>query len=147
MILVLSWLGSEYRGLHGDCEISFLGLPINTSLSDWPIRDSLVSKLKGLCDKVGSLQITSSQKLTVYNRAIVQRLTWLLSLSDLPVSFIERQLKPVATKYLKKWSGLARTADTSRLYLSKRLQGLHCCSLSTTFKKLPSLKTSTTNSI
>ena len=40
------------------------------------------------------------------------------------MSFVKDQLQPIQTKYLKKWSGLARAADPSVLYKSRENAGL-----------------------
>ena len=46
-----------------------------------------------------------------------------LGISDLPISWVTECLEATTTRFLKKWSGLARPADPSRLYLPKRNGG------------------------
>ena len=45
------------------------------------------------------------QKLKIFKVSICPRLTWDLSISDLPVSWLQNNLQPIATRYLK--SGVA----------------------------------------
>ena len=44
-------------------------------------------------------------------------------------------MEAMATKFLKKWIGLARSTDTSRLYLPKSEGGLELPAISTLYKK------------
>ena len=90
------------------------------------IKETLLSKLRCLLERVDLVPLGSAQ-ISIFNRVLSQRLTWLLFLHDL--SWVERELEPIATSYLKKWSGLAKAADPSRLYLRKSEQGLQGVSL------------------
>ena len=40
------------------------------------------------------------------------------------ITWLEGDLQPVVTKYLKKWSGLARSLNTEVLFLPSKLGGL-----------------------
>ena len=52
------------------------------------------------------------------------------------MSWLESTLQPIATTFLKRWSGLAKSADTGCLFLPKEKGGLHLPSLVTLYKKL-----------
>ena len=79
--------------------------------------------------------VTRHQKLLLYRAAICPRLTWDVAVNDLPLSWVTSKLEAQATKYLKKWSGLAKSADTSCLYLPKSYGGLGLQPVSLLFKK------------
>ena len=53
----------------------------------------------------------------------------------LPVSFLKCVIQSVATRFLKKRSGLARSANSSLLFLSRRRGGLGLPSLTVLYKK------------
>jgi hypothetical protein len=55
---------------------------------------------------------------------------------ELPLTWVERELEAVATKFLKKWSGLARSANTALLYLTPARGGLNLPALSSLYKRL-----------
>ena len=86
--------------------------------------------------KVDQSYISRKQKLRIFCLAVCPRLAWDLAVVHLPISWVERQLDPLAISYLKKWASLARCANPAILFLSKEHGGLHLSSLSTTFKKL-----------
>ena len=106
-------------------------------------RDDLVLKLTLLLEKVDSTLLTRQQKLRLYQLAICPRLTWDMSVNSIPVSWLKNSLQTIATRFLKKWCGLARSADTGCIYLPKDNGGLELTSLVTLYKKLQVSKAAT----
>ena len=119
-----------------DEPIKFLGMPLSSTFDDNHHKQHLVCKLESLMTKVDRSFLSRKQKLKVFSLGVCPRLAWDLMVIQIPITWIERQLDPLATSYLKRWSGLARCANTSLLYLSQSHGSLHLPSLSTTFKKL-----------
>ncbi len=120
----------------GNNTIKFFGLPIhipNTSVQfKIRIKEKLVSFLT-IVDKIG---VTRRQKLMIYKLGVCPRLNWPLTIFQFSSTWIERELEATTTRFLKKWSGLAKSANTSILYLPKREGGLELPSLLTLYKKL-----------
>ena len=99
-------------------------------------RGDLLSKFTVLLEKVDKILLSAWQKLLLFKLAICPRLTCDLSVNHFPVSWLESTLQPIATTFLKRRSGLAKSADTGCLFLSKEKGGLHLPSLVTLYKKL-----------
>ena len=118
----------------------FLGAPVAIHSTGAETMDHLIARLSSMLQKVDEVPITHQQRLKVFKVAICPRLTWDLSISDLPISWLENHLQPVATSYLKRWSGLARSADPNRLFLPKANGGLELPHLVTTYKKIHAAK-------
>ena len=97
----------------GNKSMSFLGLPINAVHSTDCIKEQLALKLEKFLTVTDRSTLSRQQKLRVYKDAICPRLSWLLSLTDLPLSWVKRMLEPQVTKMLKNWCGLSRSADPS----------------------------------
>ena len=108
----------------GDEPVKFLGAFIQVPLDQHRVRNRLQNKLLTLLERVDSTPMTSNQKLLLYKAGICPRLSWDLGISDLPISWVKKCLEITATRFLKRWSGLARSADPSRLYLPKRKGGM-----------------------
>ena len=87
-----------------------------------------------LLSKVDATQLTSHQKLRIYRDGISARLTWDLSTADLPISWVKKHLDSLVVRHLKQWTGLAKSANTSRLFLPKSMGGLQLPLISTTYK-------------
>ena len=114
----------------GNSDNVFLGLHIDLSLSPDRVMDSIVCKLEDLCHKVDVSPFLTRQKLKVYNLGICPRLAWLLSLQDVSTTWVERSVEAIATRYLKRWCRLSRSADVSRLYLPHTSGGLQLRAIS-----------------
>ena len=122
----------------GNSPIKFLGVYIQVPPDQHWARDQLQTKLLTLMEKVDVTPVTRSQKLLLYRAAICPRLLWDLGVSDQPISWVNKSLKATATRFLKKWSGLARVADPSRLYLPKKKAGMALPNIFTMYKKIKS---------
>ena len=129
-------LNGETIPYIGNGMFSFLGAPVSIHAVDTKVRDDLLLKLKSLLEKVDKTLLSAQQKLLLFKLAICPRLTWDLSVNSFPISWLESTLQPIATTFLKKWSGLARSADTGCLFLPKEKGGLELPSLVTMYKKL-----------
>ena len=127
----------------GDSTINFLGAPVSFVRKKMDIRQSVKTKLEVLLQRVDASLVTRQQKLRLYKLAVCPRLTWELSINSFPITFVEKELMAFATRYLKKWAGLAKPADPSCLYLPKSTGGLELPSLVTIYKKLQTSKAAT----
>ena len=119
----------------GNEVIKFLGMPLSGTLSDDHQRQHLLDKCSDLFNRVDSTFLSRCQKLKLYEIGICPRLHWDLMVIQLPITWVECHLDPHATSFLKKWSGLCRSASPSILYLSKEDGGLQLPAISPTFKK------------
>ena len=89
-----------------------------------------------MLERVDACPVTRQQKLHLCKAGICPRLSWLLTIEDLPISWVEKQIEAVATKYLKKWAGLVKSANTALLYLPQKMGGLNIPSLTSLYKRL-----------
>lgn len=116
--------------------IKFLGVPITIPLTNRQQKEHLIEKLGQLLERVDRTPVTRRQKLLLYKAGICPRVSWDLAILNLPTSWISSTLESKATYHLKKWSGLAKCADPSRLYLPKMMGGLQLPSITMLYKKL-----------
>ena len=80
--------------------------------------------------------VTRRQNLRLYKAGICPRLSGLLNIEELPFTWVERQLEATVTQFLKKWAGLAKSANISLLYFPQKMGGLNLPSLSVFHKQL-----------
>ena len=130
----LSLGGMMIRNLGGEA-FKFLGMPVriytNTNDARVKVREDLERMLKA----VDRSPVTRHQKLRLYKLAICPRLSWALTVEEFPTTWLEHCLQPLATSYLKRWAGLARSANTGILFLPAKRGGLALPSLTTIHKK------------
>ena len=120
----------------GNKTIKFLGMKVGVPQTTTAAKRELNMKLENMLQAVDKTSLTRHQKLKLYKQAICPRLNWLLMIYEYPMSWIERQLNAMATRFVKKWSGLAKPANPNMLFLPQRYGGLDLPSLSTLYKKV-----------
>ncbi len=75
-------------------------------------KQELKGKLWDLLKVVDGTLVTHHQKLKLFKLGVCPRLNWLLMIYEYPLTWIERELDSMVTSFLKKWAGLARSANT-----------------------------------
>ena len=116
--------------------VRFLGRTFEILHDPNRVKGNTVSHLLQMLDSVNSCPLTRGQKLKLYRAGIVPRLSWLLMIEDLPISWVEKKLDGLATLYVKKWVELAKPANTAILYLSHKMGGLNLPLISIQYKSL-----------
>ena len=99
-------------------------------------QSQLKSKLEYMLSLVDASLLTHQQKLRLYQHGICPCHKWLLSIYEYPVSWIERNLVSVATRFFLHWAGLAHSANVNILYLSKQHGSLNLTSILSRYKCL-----------
>ena len=115
--------------------IKFLGFRVQVPMDKSTVRTSLHSRLLGLLQNVDDTPVTGKQKLLLYKAGVCPRIMWDLTISHLSPTWVTTTLEAEATRFLKKWVGLARSANPASLYLPKTKGGMGIPSILTLFKK------------
>ena len=136
-------LNGETIPYIGDSTFHFLGAPVCIHGTTAQARDGLIKKLTHLLKKVDATLVSRQQKLKLFKLAVCPRLTWELSVNCFPLSWLKTTLQPIATSFLKRWCGLAKSADTGCLFLPKEHGGLDLPSLTLIYQKLQVTKAAT----
>lgn len=133
-------IAGEQLQYLGSNNFKYLGRPINSDLSENLCRQSIVSNLASLLNKLDAAPLSVSAKLWLYNHFVVSKMAWPLQANDLCLSFV-KELQAQATKALKKWTGLPRCANPSILFVGDQKQtGLRVKSLTTVWKQQQHVK-------
>ena len=133
-------IGSETVPFVGCSVFKFLGLPFDMSLSPCIVQNKLVEHIDFLCEKIDALCIRRWQKIKIYQLYVCSSMSWLLGLLDLPLSWVERNIDTIITRFLKKWVGLAKKANPSVLYTKSESFGLGLPKMSSLFQSVTSCK-------
>ncbi len=122
-------LAGETLPVMGNNTFKFLGLPIQVPRNQNAARAALKESLDRMLQAVVQCPLTRKQKLKLYKLGICPRLSWPLTIQEFPITWLERNLEAAATCYLKKWCGLAKSANPNILFLPKESGGLGLASL------------------
>ena len=119
-----------------DGDFRHLGRPTNAAGCEKTTRNEITATLERLLQQVDALHLPSTCKLWLYQHFVVTKLCWFFTALDLSQTFV-KSLQSKATKFLKSWSGLPRSANTTILFLGKSGRtGLHVTNLVTYWKQM-----------
>ena len=93
-------------------------------LSSRSAKKNALGKYKNYSKLIDETLLTGAQKLWIWEHLAISKVAWDFLIHDFSPSFVKTKLQPIQTKYLKKWSGLARAADPSVRYQSRENAGL-----------------------
>ena len=105
--------------------VLFLGRNVHVRSTTASSKDIILSKLVSMMKAVDRTLTTRRQKLLVFSGVVCPRLTWPLLIQVFSTTWVEKQLESITTRYLKRWAGLSKPANTSILYLPCSLGGLN----------------------
>ena len=123
--------------------IKFLGRVIQVPPDTHSIKSQVLSKLTRMLERVDGTPVTRQQKLKLYRVGICPRMSWDLAVNNPPLLRVTGTPEATVTRFLKRWSGLAKTTDTVRLYLPQFKEALtsllsSCCIRSSKSHRLAS---------
>ena len=101
-------------------------VPKNSSAA----REAVLTRLQKMLQAIDESLLTRKQKLLLYSGGVCPRLSWPLMIQEFPTTWMERQVDSLVTGYLKRWSGLGKSANTALLYIPPPLAGRPESSLS-----------------
>ena len=78
--------------------------------------------------------------MSLYKLGVCPHLSWPLLVEEFPTTWLDRELQPLATRYLKRWSGLACSLNTAIFFLPQKRGGLGLPSLTCLHKKQQSIR-------
>ena len=89
-----------------DGSFKFLGMSVRLHINNSTAKTTVVDDLKRMLEAVDKAPVTRQQKLRLYKQGICPRVSWSLLVEEFPVTWLERHLQPLATRFLKRWAGL-----------------------------------------
>ena len=116
--------------------VRFLGMDVHIPKNHSAAKEAVIKKLEGMMSAIDETHLSRKQKLRLYSAGVCPRLTWPFLIQEFPMTWMEKVVDPLVTTFLKKWSGLARAANTAILFLPHSLGGLNLPAPSTLHKKL-----------
>src|SRR6185436_12781849 len=126
----------------GNNLFKFLGRKIKFNLSESEQINEIQQNFDRDMKKVDQEPINGFMKLWLYQNYVIAFLSWPFMVYDLNLS-LAKHLEAKANKYLKKWTGIPRSANTSILYRDRCNKGKQLTSISLHYKKMQVLKAHT----
>jgi len=120
--------------LHYD-HFKELGRFISVDLKEDKIKSEVRKRFLDDMEKVESSGVNGLCKLFLYQHFVLTRLSWAFLVHDFCLTFAH-ELEEIATKRLKAWSGLYRSADIGTLYRKREHLGLQLTNISSHYKHM-----------
>ena len=86
-------------------------------------KDFLTSNLQTMLNKIDSLYLHPRNKLLLYDRYVLKKISWHLTVADLGKTWIYEHLENMVTKYVRQWLDLPFSATISTIILSHKRFG------------------------
>jgi Reverse transcriptase (RNA-dependent DNA polymerase) len=96
---------------HKEFVFKFLGWWLQADLGDDQVRAKIEEKFAKLMGSIDSTLLNGMCKLWLYQHMVVTKMSWVLMIHDLPLSWVDSHITAPATRFLKKWSGLEYPAN------------------------------------
>ena len=111
----------------------YLGRYFDFNMSDKEHQDELTSKLKEFMEKIDLLDIHPRNKLMIYQRYVLGKISWHLTVTNISTTWIKENLDNMVSNYVRSWLELPVSGTLKIATLSKSKYGLNFIKVSTRF--------------
>ena len=110
----------------------YLGRFFDFDMSNEMHKSQLLSLFSTFMKGIDDLPLHPKNKLLVYHRYVLSKVSWHFTVADLPKTWVSDNLDNLVSKYIRRWLDLPVSATLTSLVLTKNQFGLNL--------KLPSVK-------
>ena len=109
----------------------YLGRYFDFKMSDSMHKETLVTKIKEYMQKVDFLDMHPRNKILVYQKYILSKISWDLTVAKITDTWVKENLDSIVNKYLRSWLEIPISGTLKISSLSKSKYGLNITSIST----------------
>ena len=121
------------KSLKEDESFLYLGRYFDFKVSDKEHQDELTSKLKEFMEKIDLLDIHPKNKLLIYQRYVLGKISWHLTVTNISTTWIKENLDNMVSNYVRSWLELPVSGTLKIATLSKSKYELNFINVSTRF--------------
>ena len=111
----------------------YLGRHFNYAMDNQIHMSEVLDLLKDFMNRIDSLSCHPKNKLLIYHRFVLSKLSWHLTVADLSKTWVVQNLDNIVAKYVRQWLDLPISATLSTLVLPKSKYGINLILPSTKF--------------
>ena len=112
-------------------EFKYLGRYFNFSMDNKTHKELVVDQTKDIFAKIDALPLQPKNKIMLYSRYPLSKVSWHLTVADLTKTWVEENLDSLYTYYLRLWLQIPPCGTLSNLCQNKSKFGLNVISFST----------------
>ena len=98
-------------------------------------KELLLEMSSEIMNKTDSLPLHSKNKILLYSRYFMSKISWHLTIADIEQTWVVNQLDSLAHTYLRRWLEIPASGTLSIIMLSKSQFGLDIHDISTKLKQ------------
>ena len=103
----------------------YLGRYFDFEMSNNEHKSELISNLTKLMKDIDLKPLHSKNKIIVYSRHVLSKLSWHLTIADLSKTWISENLDPIVNQRIRKWLEIPISGTLSNVYLTRTNFGLN----------------------
>ena len=119
---------------HGE-SFNYLGRFFNNDMKNQEHKDHLTSSLREMLKVIDSLKIHPRNKILLFNQYILSKLSWDLTVANLPETWVCENLDQLVTKFFRQWLELPISSTLSGIVLSRKHFGFELLLSSVKFQQ------------
>ena len=120
-----------------DMSFKYLGRYFNFTMDNSDHMSTLLNSINDLMVKIDCLPCHPKNKLLLYHRFVLSKLSWHMTIADLSKTWVVENLDNIVSSFVRKWLELPVSATFSSLILNKSKYGISLVLPSTKFTECP----------
>ena len=104
--------------------IVYLGRYFDFNMTNNDHKEILISKTNELLDTIDKLPLHPKNKIMLYQRYVLSKISWHLTIADLPITWVKQNLDTIASKFIHTWLEIPVAGTLNIIRQSKNKFGL-----------------------
>ena len=89
--------------LSRDEYFTYLGRHFDYKTTNNQHKDDLLSDTKNIMKKIDDLPLHPKNKMLVYQRYVLSKLSWNLTIADIDITWVKQSLDSIVNQYVRSW--------------------------------------------
>ena len=102
----------------------YLGRYFDFNMTNNDHKEILISKTNELLDTIDKLPLHLKNKIMLYQRYVLSKISWHLTIADLPITWVKQNLDNIASKFIRTWLEIPVAGTLNIIRQSKNKFGL-----------------------
>ena len=111
----------------------YLGRHYDYDMSEQEHKNELTKSLKEFMEKIDGLDVHPKNKMLIYHRYVLGKISWHLTVTNISTTWIKENLDNMVSNYVRSWLELPVSGTLKIAALSKKKYGLNFINVSTRF--------------
>ena len=112
---------------------TYLGRHFDYKMTNNQHKEDLLKDTRGMIKRIDDLPLHPKNKLLTYNRYVISKLSWNLTIADIDMTWVKQSLDSIVNQYVRRWLEIPIAGTLDIIQLSKDKFGICYIMISTRF--------------